>query len=99
MSLNDLADQAGISPSHLSRMERGLTVPSYDVLDRVAHALGSDLNQMRQQEVQAREVDSELFDILDSAGLSRPTQDELLTLSHSARSDLAAALKRRSSSN
>lgn len=94
MSLNDLATQAGISPSHLSRMERGLTVPSYDVLDRVADALGSDLRALRQEEVVAKAVDAELHDILDRLGIAPGTQAELLRLTNRARNDLTEALKR-----
>ncbi|MCQ6468392.1 helix-turn-helix domain-containing protein, partial [Vibrio parahaemolyticus] len=50
LSLNELADRAHISPSHLSRIERGLTVPSYDVLDNIASALDSDLSSLRSLE-------------------------------------------------
>ncbi|MGH2531180.1 MAG: helix-turn-helix domain-containing protein [Thermomicrobiales bacterium] len=94
LSLNDLAEQAGISPSHLSRMERGLTVPSYDVLDRVADALGSDLRALRQEEEVARAVDAELHDILNRLGIAPSTQAELLRLTNPARNDLTDALKR-----
>ncbi|MGH2561013.1 MAG: helix-turn-helix domain-containing protein, partial [Thermomicrobiales bacterium] len=94
LSLNDLAEQAGISPSHLSRMERGLTVPSYDVLDRVADALGSDLRALRQEEEVARAVDAELHDILTRMGIAPGTQAELLRLTNPARNDLTDALKR-----
>ena len=94
LSLNVLAEEAEISPSHLSRMERGLTVPSYDVLDRVADALGSDLRELRQEEEAAKVVDSELDDLFSRLGLDEGTQAELLRLSHRARRDLAAALHR-----
>jgi transcriptional regulator with XRE-family HTH domain len=94
LSLNDLAEDAGISPSHLSRMERGLTVPSYDVLDRVADALGSDLRALRQEEEEARAVDAELNGILDRLGIAPGTQAELLRLTNPARHDLADALRR-----
>ena len=94
-SLNALAEEAEISPSHLSRIERGLTVPSYDVLDRIADALGSDLTALRNQEETAREVDSELDAIFDNLGLSDSARSELLGLSHATRAALADILKRK----
>lgn len=94
LSLNMLAHEADISPSHLSRMERGLTVPSYDVLDRVADALGSDLRALRQEEEQAKAVDAELDSFFTQMGIRPSTRQELLRLSNEARVDLAMALKR-----
>jgi transcriptional regulator with XRE-family HTH domain len=94
LSLNALADEAGISPSHLSRIERGLTVPSYDVLDRVADALGSDLTRLRSEEETARTVDGELDALFDDLGLLDGARAELLGLSHATRAALAEALRR-----
>ena len=93
LSLNALASAAGISPSHLSRIERGLTVPSYDVLDRVADAIGSDLRELRAEEESAREVDGELDGIFDELGLDASARSDLLRLSHQTRADLARAFK------
>lgn len=94
LSLNELADRAEISPSHLSRIERGLTVPSYDVLDNIAAALGSDLNSLRTKEKSARAVDDDLRDIFGRLDLGKDAQDELLELSHETRQQLAEALVR-----
>ena len=93
-SLNTLAEQAGISPSHLSRIERGLTVPSYDVLDRVADALGSDLSELRSEEESARAVDDELDVVFDGLSLPQSARGELLLLTHRTRASLAEALRR-----
>ena len=93
LSLNALAAAAGISPSHLSRIERGLTVPSYDVLDRVADAIGSDLRELRAEEESARAVDGELDGIFDELGLDAAARADLLRLSHKTRADLAQAFK------
>lgn len=93
LSLHALAAQAGISPSHLSRIERGLSVPSYEVLDRVADALGSDLRALRTEEASARAVDGELDAVFDTLGLSVVARGELLTLSPQTRADLARALR------
>lgn len=92
MSLNELAELAAISPSHLSRIERGLTVPSYDVLDNIASALGSDLNSLRSKEKSARVVDDELRLMFDRLALAEEAQEELLSLSHETRQALANAL-------
>ncbi len=89
LSLNELADLAEISPSHLSRIERGLTVPSYDVLDNIATALGSDLTSLRSREKSARVVDEDLRGWFDAYGLPADAQEELLELSHETRSALA----------
>lgn len=88
-SLNELAEQAEISPSHLSRIERGLTVPSYDVLDNIAIALGSDLNSLRSREKSARAVDEDLRSWFEVYGMSSDAQEELLGLSDETRSALA----------
>ncbi|MGC4191984.1 MAG: helix-turn-helix transcriptional regulator [Thermomicrobiales bacterium] len=93
-SLNTLADEAGISPSHLSRIERGLTVPSYDVLDRIADALGSDLSALRTEEEHARLVDGDLDAIFAEIGLDDDARLELMQLSHETRQALASALQR-----
>lgn len=89
MSLNDLAESAEISPSHLSRIERGLTVPSYDVLDNIATSLGSDLTSLRTREKTARAVDEELRSFFEDFGMSTDAQQELLGLSHETRSALS----------
>ncbi len=94
ISLNVLAMQAGISPSHLSRIERGLTVPSYDVLDRIADALGSDLGALRADEESARAIDGELAALFTDLGITDGAQAELLGLSHQTRAVLASALRR-----
>ncbi len=92
LSLNDLASEAEISPSHLSRIERGLTVPSYDVLDKIAIALGSDLTSLRSKEKSARAVDDELKELFDDVGLDDNAQRELLSLSHETREALSEVL-------
>lgn len=89
LSLQVVAERAGISPSHLSRIERGLTVPSYDVLDRIADAIGSDLNSLRSDEKSARGVDERLNTFFDSMGLSENARHELLQLSPETRAELA----------
>jgi len=71
-----------------------LTVPSYEVLDHIANALGSDLSSLRSREMNARAVDSELHTLFDQLSLESDVQDELLGLSHETRQALASALTR-----
>lgn len=94
LSLNELAQTAAISPSHLSRIERGLTVPSYEVLDNIAAALGSDLTSLRSKEKSARVVDDELRALFDRLALDGSAQNELLRLSHETRQALSDVLVR-----
>jgi len=94
ISLSDLAQSAAISPSHLSRIERGLTVPSYEVLDNIASALGSDLTSLRTKEKSARVVDDELRDLFVRLQLDDGAQQELLRLSHETRQALADVMHR-----
>src|SRR4051812_8638021 len=42
-TLADVAAEAGVSPQHLSEVERGLKEPSFEVLDAIAGALGLQL--------------------------------------------------------
>jgi transcriptional regulator with XRE-family HTH domain len=92
ISLQTVAGRAGISPSHLSRIERGLTVPSYDVLDRIADAIGSDLTSLRINEESARTVDKQLDALFDRLGLSGAARRELMQLSPETRAELAKGL-------
>ncbi len=92
LSLQVVAERAGISPSHLSRIERGLTVPSYDVLDRIADAIGSDLTSLRSDEKSARTVDDRLNAFFDRMGLSESARRELLQHSPESRAELAKGI-------
>src|SRR5262245_22610352 len=44
VSLTILAAFVGVDPSHLARIEKGLAQPSFDLLERLAVALGADLS-------------------------------------------------------
>ena len=47
LTLAKLAEMAGISAADLSRYERGLVVPSFDVACRLADALGIGVAELR----------------------------------------------------
>ena len=46
MTLDQLADGAGISASHLSRLERGQAEPSFTVAAALAEAIGVSLSEL-----------------------------------------------------
>lgn len=48
LTLEVLAERASISAADLSRYERGLVVPSFDVACRLADALGVGVEQLRE---------------------------------------------------
>jgi transcriptional regulator with XRE-family HTH domain len=43
LTITALAASIGVDPSHLARIEKGLALPSLDLLERLAVALGADL--------------------------------------------------------
>ncbi|GAB2591071.1 hypothetical protein GCM10027168_25460 [Streptomyces capparidis] len=43
LSLRTVGQRAGVSPSHLSRILAGHSLPSWEVTERLAHAYGADL--------------------------------------------------------
>ena len=46
LTLRELADQSGVSPSHLGRIERGERFPSARILRKIAKPLGFDENEL-----------------------------------------------------
>lgn len=60
MTLDDLATKAEISQSHLSRMERGQTLPSFTVLAGIAAALDVSLDEFSRLEHENVRRDEEL---------------------------------------
>lgn len=88
MTLGTVANAATISPSHLSRIERGRTVPGYDVLARIAEALGVELAALTAEERATRDIDT----VIDALGLSDAARADLLRLAPATRAELATAL-------
>ena len=81
LTLDDLASQAGISASHLSRLERGQTLPSFQVLSDIAHVLGADVDEFVRLETEVTERDLEFREILDARGVPDDIQQELMSSS------------------
>ncbi len=46
MTLQELATESGVSPSHLGRIERGERFPSANILRRIASPLGFGENEL-----------------------------------------------------
>jgi transcriptional regulator with XRE-family HTH domain len=78
LTLDDLATQAGISASHLSRLERGQTLPSFTVLAQIAHVLGVSVDEFVQLELDVTALDAEFGDSLQQLGFSDEAKRELL---------------------
>src|SRR5688572_21027365 len=78
LTLDGLASQAGISASHLSRLERGQTLPSFTVLAQIAHVLGVSVDEFVQLELDVTALDAEFGDSLAQLGFSDEAKRELL---------------------
>jgi transcriptional regulator with XRE-family HTH domain len=81
LTLDDLASQAGISASHLSRLERGQTLPSFQVLSDIAHVLGADVDEFVRLESEVTQRDKDFQVLLDARGFPEDLQQELMTSS------------------
>jgi transcriptional regulator with XRE-family HTH domain len=93
LTLDDLASQAGISASHLSRLERGQTLPSFTVLAQIAHVLGASVDEFVQLEQDVTALDTEFGGSLAQLGFSDEVQRELLSSSIELRRELMASLR------
>jgi len=93
LTLDDLASQAGISASHLSRLERGQTLPSFTVLAQIAHVLGASVDEFVQLEQDVTALDMEFGGSLDQLGFSGEVRRELLGGSIELRRELMASLR------
>ncbi len=94
LTLDDLAEQAGISASHLSRLERGQTLPSFTVLAGIAHVLGVSIDDFAKLEHDVTELDHELQGALEDAGVDSDSVYEILSLSIEGRRALLKAFSK-----
>lgn len=92
--LRTLAEELKISASHLSRIERGLTVPSYPVYHRLSTAIGVDPNALITEEKKAKEIDREIESWPTRHGLSWDSWSDLLQLAPTTRAELVALVDR-----
>lgn len=81
LTLDELSSQAGISASHLSRLERGQTLPSFQVLSDIAHVLNTDVDDFVRLESEVTDLDAKFGEILDARNFPVDLQQELLACS------------------
>lgn len=91
-SLSELAQRAGVSRSHLSRLERGQSIPSFKILSRLARALGTSVTYFASVEDTSRELDDALGVYLQRLAIPKGTWAEFSRLSLEARGALVDAL-------
>ena len=96
MTLDDLAEQADISASHLSRLERGQTLPSFTVLAGIAQVLGVSIDEFAQLEQDVAVLDADLEEALKGAGVNDEATAEILNLSIESRQELLDAIQKMS---
>lgn len=93
MTLDALAAEAGISASHLSRLERSQTLPSFTVLAKIAEVLGVGIDEFVRLERDVTLLDRELVHYLDLLAIAPPVREELFSLSIEARRSLVTRLR------
>jgi transcriptional regulator with XRE-family HTH domain len=94
LTLDELAKAAGISASHLSRLERGQTAPSFKVAADIAERIGvrpSDLATIQREQ---SDVDAALIELLTGIGLEDEIAQHICDrISTSARAALVEVLR------
>jgi transcriptional regulator with XRE-family HTH domain len=96
MTLDGLATAAGISASHLSRLERGHTAPSFKVAAEIANHIGVKPSDLATIQREQSDVDTALIAALLGLGLEAGMAQHICDrISTSARAALVAALRDR----
>jgi transcriptional regulator with XRE-family HTH domain len=96
MTLDELAQRAGISASHLSRLERGQTAPSFKVAADIAREIGVKPSELATIQREQSDVDTALVEVLTALGLTNEMAQHICDrISTSARSALLDVLKTR----
>jgi transcriptional regulator with XRE-family HTH domain len=81
LTLSDLAQQSGISVSYLSRLEKGRSVPSFTLLNRIGQELGVPIGFFVETEQDARQVDERLVEDLSHTTIPKQVWPEILDMS------------------
>ncbi len=96
MTLDELAKAANISASHLSRLERGQTAPSFKVAADIARHIGVKPSDLATIQREQSDVDDALVATLIGLGLSEEMAQHICDrISTTARAALLDALRRR----
>jgi transcriptional regulator with XRE-family HTH domain len=99
MTLDQLAEAAAVSPSHLSRLERSQTLPSFPVMAKIAEALEVDVNEFVRLEHDVTHLDDTLGWYLNLFALPDEVNQEFFGLTIEARRALVTCLDRLSMLN
>jgi transcriptional regulator with XRE-family HTH domain len=92
-SLSDLAQQTGISVSYLSRLEKGRSISSFTLLNRIGQELGVPIGFFVEAELDARHVDEQLVEELSHTPIPKRVWPEILDMSLEGRKAIADYLK------
>jgi transcriptional regulator with XRE-family HTH domain len=92
LTLDQLAEAAAVSPSHLSRLERSQTLPSFPVMAKIADALDVDVNEFVRLEHDVTHLDDELAWYLGMLALPDEANQELFGLTIETRRALVDCL-------
>jgi transcriptional regulator with XRE-family HTH domain len=94
MTLDELATAASISASHLSRLERGQTAPSFKVAADIARHIGVKPSELATIQREQSDVDDQLIEALVARGLDTSMSRHICDrISTAARSALLGALQ------
>lgn len=94
LTLDGLARAAGISASHLSRLERGHTAPSFKVAAEIAQHIGVKPSDLATIQREQSDVDTALIASLGTLGLDSATAQHVCDrISTSARAALVDCLR------
>lgn len=93
LTLDDLANAAGLSASHLSRLERSQTLPSFTVLANIAQVLDVSIDEFVQLEHDLQELDEQLAWQSELLALDDNAYQEILGLSIDTRRQLNRAIE------
>jgi transcriptional regulator with XRE-family HTH domain len=93
LTLDDLSGTAGLSASHLSRLERSQTLPSFTVLANIAQVLDVSIDEFVQLEHDLQELDEQLAWQADLLALDENAYQEIVGLSIDTRRQLNRAIE------
>lgn len=95
LTLDELANRIGISASHLSRIERGLTSPSFRTVAGLARELGVTGEELVQEQRKQVASDDRLVSALRQAGMQEHAAMRVRNgISAGARLELLTVLER-----
>jgi transcriptional regulator with XRE-family HTH domain len=96
MTLDELATRANISASHLSRLERGQTAPSFKVAADIAREIGVKPSELAAIQREQSDVDSQLIAALKAHGITAEMSRHICDrISTGARAALLEVLRAR----